>query len=86
MLAVIFVIGAVVILTKSHADAPVGDAGPGRFWIALGATFGYAAGWNPYASDYTRYLPPGAGRSAGSSPAIGLSSPARCWRRSARPR
>ncbi len=24
-----------------------------------GATFGYAAGWNPYASDYTRYLPTG---------------------------
>src|SRR2546429_6436617 len=22
------------------------------------ATFGYAAGWNPYAADYTRYLPP----------------------------
>ena len=24
----------------------------------FGATFGYAAGWNPYASDYTRYLAP----------------------------
>ena len=24
----------------------------------VGASFGYAAGWNPYASDYTRYLKP----------------------------
>ncbi len=29
----------------------------GGFLITLGAAFGYAAGWNPYASDYTRYLP-----------------------------
>ena len=31
----------------------------GGFLLTVGATFGYAAGWNPYASDYTRYLPPG---------------------------
>ena len=24
----------------------------------VGAAFGYAAGWNPYAADYTRYLDP----------------------------
>uniref|UniRef100_UPI002627D2AC cytosine permease n=1 Tax=Mycobacterium sp. TaxID=1785 RepID=UPI002627D2AC len=30
----------------------------GGFLIIVGATFGYAAGWNPYAADYTRYLPP----------------------------
>jgi nucleobase:cation symporter-1, NCS1 family len=30
---------------------------PGGFLITFGAAFGYAAGWNPYASDYTRYLP-----------------------------
>jgi hypothetical protein len=29
-----------------------------RFLITVGATFGYAAGWNPYATDYTRYLAP----------------------------
>src|SRR5467141_4911977 len=28
------------------------------------ATFGYAAGWNPYAADYTRYLPPTVNRTA----------------------
>ena len=30
----------------------------GGFLIELGATFGYAVGWNPYASDYTRYFKP----------------------------
>ena len=53
LLAVVFVIGAVVILSKGHPGAPA-EPVPGGFWIALGATFGYAAGWNPYASDYTR--------------------------------
>jgi NCS1 nucleoside transporter family len=77
LLAVIFVIGAIVILTKSNAAAPPiptesGELLPGGFWIALGATFGYAAGWNPYASDYTRYLPTGTGRSAGLYAAVGL--------------
>jgi len=30
---------------------------PGAFWLTAGAAFGYAAGWTPYGSDYTRYLP-----------------------------
>src|SRR5256885_1044456 len=30
----------------------------GGFMLLFTATFGYAAGWNPYAADYTRYLPP----------------------------
>ena len=30
----------------------------------MGAAFGYAVGWNPYASDYTRYLPPSASKRA----------------------
>src|SRR5207245_2209638 len=30
----------------------------GAFTLLFTATFGYAAGWNPYAADYTRYLPP----------------------------
>ncbi|HET7386275.1 MAG TPA: cytosine permease, partial [Nocardioidaceae bacterium] len=30
--------------------------------LTMSAAFGYAAGWNPYASDYTRYLPAGASR------------------------
>ncbi|MDQ6771737.1 MAG: cytosine permease, partial [Candidatus Dormibacteraeota bacterium] len=62
VLTAVFVVGAIVILSKSHPGlpaitAPGSGPTPGGFWIALGATFGYAAGWNPYASDYTRYLP-----------------------------
>ena len=30
--------------------------------LTAAATFGYAAGWNPYASDFTRYLPPSTSR------------------------
>src|SRR6478672_1153593 len=78
VLAVIFVIGAAMILSKSDPTAALantsasGDAVPGGFWIALGAAFGYAAGWNPYASDYTRYLKPGSGRAAGLFAGVGL--------------
>jgi NCS1 nucleoside transporter family len=55
-LFVIFVVASIWVLTKSHPGAahkPV----PGGWLIMFGATFGYACGWNPYASDYTRYLP-----------------------------
>ena len=56
VLVVIFAIASVVILSKSHPGAHVPGV-PGGFLITFGAAFGYAAGWNPYASDYTRYLP-----------------------------
>jgi purine-cytosine permease-like protein len=36
------------------ADGIGGFAG---FTLAFSAAFGYSAGWNPYATDYTRYLP-----------------------------
>jgi NCS1 nucleoside transporter family len=67
VLVVIFLIAAVVILGKSH---PGGHVGPfsggslGGWLITFGAAFGYAAGWNPYASDYTRYLPKTTNRAA----------------------
>src|SRR5499427_5612602 len=57
VLAVIFVIATIVILSKSHPGA-AHAAIPGGFLITIGAVFGYAAGWNPYAADYTRYFPP----------------------------
>jgi NCS1 family nucleobase:cation symporter-1 len=67
LLLVVFVIAAVS--TFGHADlATPGTGGmptTGAFIITLAAAFGYAAGWNPYASDYTRYLPEGQGRMAG---------------------
>jgi NCS1 nucleoside transporter family len=56
LLAVAFVLGAVAILGKAHPAAAAGGGGIGGFLLTLGATFGYAAGWNPYASDYTRYF------------------------------
>ncbi|GGF32714.1 purine-cytosine permease family protein [Subtercola lobariae] len=59
VLGAIFIIATITIFL--HADLSVG-AGPagfsfGGFTLAAGAAFGYAAGWNPYASDYSRYLP-----------------------------
>jgi NCS1 nucleoside transporter family len=50
-----------VIWTFSKADpgkAAGGTGGIGGFLLTVGAAFGYAAGWNPYATDYTRYMRP----------------------------
>jgi NCS1 nucleoside transporter family len=62
VLAVIFVIASIVVLAKSHPGAAAlpDPAQPpiGGFLLMIGAAFGYACGWNPYASDYTRYLRP----------------------------
>lgn len=61
VLAVIFVITSVAIF--SHADlgndavAAGGVGGMGGFLLTVGTSFGYAAGWTPYAADFTRYLP-----------------------------
>jgi NCS1 family nucleobase:cation symporter-1 len=35
---------------------------PGGWLLAFTAAFGYAVGWNPFAADYTRYLPPNTDR------------------------
>lgn len=58
LLAVIFVIATCVILAKSSPGAPSHGGGIGGFLLTLGAAFGYAVGWNPYAADYTRYFSP----------------------------
>jgi purine-cytosine permease-like protein len=61
LLAVVFVIGAIVVFSKAHpgaASKPI----PGAFLIEAAAAFGYACGWNPYAADYSRYLPSSANR------------------------
>ncbi|HEX4090225.1 MAG TPA: cytosine permease [Trebonia sp.] len=57
VLVIIFLIASVWMLSKGHAGAKHSTI-PGGFLIELGATFGYAVGWNPYASDYTRYFKP----------------------------
>lgn len=41
-----------------NAKAPLASGEIGGWLLLFTATFGYAAGWNPYASDYTRYLLP----------------------------
>jgi len=61
VLAVVFAIASIVILRQSHLGAPAipgGVGGMGGFLLTVGTAFGYAAGWTPYAADFTRYLPP----------------------------
>lgn len=58
LLAVAFALAGIYTFSKGHYAGTGGGAGFGGFMLALGATFGYAAGWNPYASDYTRYFAP----------------------------
>jgi NCS1 nucleoside transporter family len=63
VLFVVFVVASIWVLTKAHPGAshhPI----PGAWLIMVGATFGYAAGWNPYAADYTRYLEPDVSKKA----------------------
>ena len=68
VLGIIFLIAAIFALVSGHLTAGANygggffgtggfNAGAGGFTVAVSAAFGYAAGWNPYASDYTRYLP-----------------------------
>jgi nucleobase:cation symporter-1, NCS1 family len=67
VLVVIFAIAAGVIFSKAHFGAhisPIPGGTLGGWLITFGAAFGYAAGWNPYASDYTRYLPKNTNRKA----------------------
>jgi NCS1 nucleoside transporter family len=63
LLVVIFLVASVWTLAKGHPGAPHKTI-PGAFLIELGATFGYAVGWNPYASDYTRYFRPDSNKTA----------------------
>jgi NCS1 nucleoside transporter family len=46
---------------------------PGGFLILMGAAYGYAAGWNPFSSDYSRYLPSNTDKKkAGLSAGLGI--------------
>ncbi len=65
ILGVAFVLAAIWTFSKAHPASVHGSGSSvGAFLLTLGATFGYAAGWNPYASDYTRYLPARTSRAA----------------------
>ncbi|HET6309699.1 MAG TPA: cytosine permease [Candidatus Nitrosotalea sp.] len=57
VLGIVFIIACFFIFTKGnygYSPKPV----PGGWLLAFTAAFGYAVGWNPFAADYTRYLPP----------------------------
>jgi len=60
VLAVIFLATSVAIFVHADFGAPApadGVGGLGGFLLTVGTSFGYAAGWTPYAADFTRYLP-----------------------------
>src|SRR5213082_3413980 len=62
LLGVVFALATIYIFSRANvgfAAKPIPVVGEFGGWMLLfTATFGYAAGWNPYAADYTRYLPP----------------------------
>ena len=60
VLGIVFLIAVIFVFASAHKEiASNGSNGftAGGFILTAGAAFGYAAGWNPYASDYSRYLP-----------------------------
>jgi purine-cytosine permease-like protein len=59
-----FLLASVVILSKSRPGAVHTTQGIGGFLLSVGAAFGYACGWNPFASDYTRYFKPETSRAS----------------------
>ncbi|MBO0689447.1 MAG: cytosine permease [Candidatus Dormibacteraeota bacterium] len=64
-LVIVFAAATIVILLRAHLGqgaSPKGVGDVAAFSLTAAAAFGYAVGWNPYASDYTRYLSPSAGR------------------------
>jgi NCS1 nucleoside transporter family len=62
LLGIIFAIACVMTFVKADYGISGRGGDLGGFLLVVGATFGYAAGWNPYASDYTRYLPASSSR------------------------
>jgi nucleobase:cation symporter-1, NCS1 family len=66
VLGVIFVVACITIFVTPGAAAPIAKHGFSfaGFTLTAAAAFGYAAGWNPYAADYSRYLPKNSSRRA----------------------
>ena len=89
VLGIIFAIACVMTFVKAdYSGTGQRRRSPARFLLIVGATFGYAAGWNPYAADYTRYLPADDLEDAapGCTPGSASSSPAWSWSSPAPPR
>ncbi len=74
-LVIVFGAAGVYAFTSSHTHlgAAAGGHVPGGFLILVGAVYGYAAGWNPFSSDYARYLPATeSGEKAGRAAGLGI--------------
>ena len=56
-LAIAFILAFIWVVPNADPSAAGGDGGIGAWLIVMAIFFGYGAGWNPFASDYTRYLP-----------------------------
>lgn len=57
LLGIVFAVACVSIFV--HGDYGFSQPSiPGGWLLAFTAAFGYAVGWNPFAADYTRYMPP----------------------------
>ena len=81
VLAVVFVIASVISLSKSHFGAAGGGGGLGAFLLTVATVYGYCAGWNPYAADYSRYMPRDTDSARSRcTPSSGCSCPRRSWR------
>jgi len=68
LLGIVFAAACIYIFTKGNygvaynPKAVLASGELGGWLLTFTAAFGYAAGWNPYAADYTRYLPPNSNR------------------------
>jgi len=72
-LVVVFGVAAIIVFTKPSVASPEAWHLPGAFFLYVGAVYGYSAGWNPFSSDYSRYLPSSTDpKSAGRFAALGL--------------
>jgi len=71
-LIIVFGLATVITISKSHLGTH-GKPFPGAFLIFVGAVYGYSAGWNPFSSDYSRYLPKSEDpKKAGRAASLGL--------------
>ena len=64
VLAAIFLAAVISIFATADVNTAVKGGGFSfaGFTLTAAAAFGYSAGWNPYASDYSRYLPKAASK------------------------
>lgn len=66
VLGIVFLVATIAVFVNVDVTVPTEGGGWSfaGFTLTAAAAFGYAAGWNPYASDYSRYLPRSTSRAA----------------------